>query len=314
MDKIISINGVEVARGESKNINIQIAKLPTHTVIDLPIYVSRGEEDGPVLLLSGGLHGDEINGVEIVRRMVANDLYKPKRGIVICIPIINIYGFLHFSRDVPDGKDVNRSFPGSRNGSLASQVAYNFTNQIIPLIDYGIDFHTGGARINNFPQVRAILEDEINLELAAAFAAPFLINSGFVDKSMRQQASIKGVRVLVYEAGESLRLRKQSVDFGVEGALRVMKHLKMIDSAPVNKSPSIRLNKTKWIRADSSGLYHTHSKNGSAIKKGDVLGLITDPFGEYESEIISDWDGYIYAINNNPVINKGDALIHIGKE
>ena len=185
MRKII-IAGQEIHPGEFKEIDINIARLPSHTVIDTPIYVCRGQEDGPVLALTAGMHGDEINGMEIVRRMLDSGLNRPKRGVTVCMPIVNVYGFLNYSRDVPDGKDINRSFPGNKNGSLASRVAYNLMREVIPFIDVGIDFHTGGAMRTNYPQVRAVLKDRTNTELAAAFHAPFTIDAPFRPNSLAQ--------------------------------------------------------------------------------------------------------------------------------
>jgi len=201
--KIVHIAGNEIRPGEFKEIKINIAKLPSQTLIDTPMYVSRGLEDGPVLALMAGMHGDEINGLEIVRRILDGDLHRPKRGTVVCMPIINVYGFLNFSREVPDGKDVNRSFPGNKNGSLASRVAYHVTRDVIPFIDYGIDFHTGGAMRTNYPQVRAVLNNEKNMALANAFHAPFTLDAPFRPSSLRKEASKKGKNIIVYEGGES---------------------------------------------------------------------------------------------------------------
>jgi predicted deacylase len=260
----------------------------------------------------GGMHGDEINGVEIVRRFVAAGFNKPQRGTTICIPILNIYGFLLFSREVPDGKDVNRSFPGSLKGSLASQIAYHLRKEIIPQIDCGIDFHTGGARINNYPQVRAQINMADNLNLAKAFSPRFIINSRLREKSLRKEAQKQGKPILVYEAGESLRLRKHAIDEGVNGALRVMKALDMIDTAPEPLGSTVLIEKSSWVRARAAGLFYTTARLGSKINKGDEIGFISGPFGDFEIRIKSPMTGFIVAINNNPVVNKGDALVHIG--
>lgn len=306
------INNVEILPGEEKQINLSIAKLPTRTSIDVPVIVNRAKEAGPTLLLMAGMHGDEINGVEIVRRIISRKFHIPTKGTIICIPILNIYGFLHFSRQVPDGKDVNRSFPGSKTGSLASQIAYYLRTQILPIIDYGLDFHTGGARINNYPQIRAMLSNPQNRELADAFASPYIINSTFRDKSFRKEASKLNKSILVYEGGESLRLRKNAVDEGVDGALRVMKYLGMRLEAPdLNHQPRI-ITESSWIRSKSSGLYHSFLRPGDKVTKGQTIGLVTAPFGELERPVKSTLSGHIIAINNNPVINRGDALVHIG--
>lgn len=307
------IANVTIAPGEEKQIDAQVGKLPTRTPIDIPIIVNRSTEPGPTLLVTGGMHGDEINGIEIVRRIVAKGLNKPLIGTTICIPILNIYGFIHFSRQVTDGgKDINRSFPGAQNGSLASQLAYRLSQDILPLIDLGIDFHTGGARINNYPQIRAMLDDPYNLELAQAFSPKYIINSPFREKSFRKEAAKQGKSILVYEGGESQRLRKNAIDEGVNGFLRVMKHLSMTAEAPESNRTSVMIKKSSWLRAKSGGIYHSFFRPGEEVTKGTVVGLITGPFGEFEHPMKAHLTGHVLSINNNPVINRGDALMHIG--
>lgn len=311
---IIRVAGTAVSPGETAKIDANIAKLPSGTIIDIPIIVHRSKKEGPTLLLLAGMHGDEINGVEIMRRIIREKLYKVEAGSVICIPIINIYGFINFSRDVPDGKDINRSFPGSKSGSLASQVAHFLMDEIIPHIDYGIDFHTGGARINNSPQIRVKTEDEENLALAKAFGAKFILNSPYRDKSLRKEAFKLGKRILVYEGGESQRLRKSAIDDGIAGMLRVMKYLGMTKTAPEPKKETIHLVKSNWVRAKSAGLHFADARNGAEINTKDVLGEVCDPYGTYQVKIKSPLKGHIIAVNNNPVINRGDALFHVGQE
>lgn len=312
--KKVTIAGQDIRPGESKEININIARLPSHTQIDTPIYVSRSKEDGPVLALMAGMHGDEINGMEIVRRILDRDLHQVKRGTVVCMPITNVYGFLNFSRDVPDGKDVNRSFPGSKNGSLASRVAYNLTHQIIPFIDFGIDFHTGGAMRTNYPQVRAMLNNEKNQELANAFCAPFTIDSPFRPNSLRKEASKKGKNIIVYEAGESLRFDQHGIEEGIAGALRLMRYLNMIDTAPQPKEENKVIWSTSWVRAKHAGLFQPTVQSGQLVHKGERVGTITDPFGEFKEQVKSTETAYIIGLNNNPVVNAGDALMHLGMD
>ncbi|MEQ9405981.1 MAG: succinylglutamate desuccinylase/aspartoacylase family protein [Cyclobacteriaceae bacterium] len=310
----IVIAGQSVNPGEEKHILTTISTLPTRTPIEIPVIVRRSKKPGPVLLLMGGMHGDEINGVEIVRRIIINKYHHTEIGSTICIPIINIYGFINFSRQVPDGKDINRSFPGSRSGSLASQIAYHFRSEILPQIDLGLDFHTGGARINNFPQLRGQMDTDNNLELAQAFGTKYIIHSPYREKSLRKEASKQGKSILVYEAGESLRLRKNAIDEGVNGALRVMKYLGMRSEAPEGKYASIRIESSAWVRAKAAGLYFSFMRPGESVEKGKKIGIIAGPFGEFEKIIKSPYTGHIIAVNNNPVVNRGDALMHIGQE
>jgi uncharacterized protein len=312
--RIIKIADQEIRPGEFKEIKINIARLPSHTIIDTPIYVSRGLEDGPVLALMAGMHGDEINGLEIVRRVLDGSLHQPKRGTVLCMPIVNVYGFLNFSRDVPDGKDVNRSFPGSKNGSLASRVAWHVTHDIIPHIDFGIDFHTGGAMRTNYPQVRAMLSNEKNLELAQAFNAPFTLDAPFRPSSLRKEASKKGKNIIVYEGGESLRFDQHAIEEGIAGTLRLMKHLNMIDWAPEAKAESKIIWSSTWVRAKHAGLFQSLVHSGQLVHKGEWIGTITDPFGEFKEKVLAPETAYVIGLNNIPVINAGDALMHLGMD
>jgi hypothetical protein len=252
--------------------------------------------------------------VEIVRRILESDLHQPKRGTVICMPITNVYGFLNFSRDVPDGKDVNRSFPGSRKGSLASRVAYHLTHDVIPFIDYGVDFHTGGAMRTNYPQVRAMLNNDMNFELASAFHAPFTLDAPFRPSSLRKEASKKGKNIIVYEGGESLRFDPHAIEEGIAGTLRLMRHLRMIDWAPEPKEQNRIIWSTSWIRAKNAGLFQSIVACGALVHKGEWIGTITDPFGEFKEKVIAPATAYIIGLNNSPVINAGDALAHLGMD
>jgi uncharacterized protein len=312
--KEVIIAGQPIRPGEFKEININIARLPSRTQIDTPIYVYRAPEDGPTLALTAGMHGDEINGMEIVRRILDAGHNKVARGVTVCMPIINVYGFLNYSREVPDGKDVNRSFPGSRNGSLASRVAWHMTHDIIPFIDAGVDFHTGGAMRTNYPQVRCVMQDPRNVELANAFHAPFTIDAPFRPHSLRQTAAKQGKNIIVYEGGESLRMDLPAIEEGVNGTLRLMKHLNMIDWAPEPKVETRTVWNTSWIRARTAGIFHPQIQAGDLVHKGQLVGNITDPFGEYREQVKAPSIGYIIGLNNNPVVNAGDALIQVGMD
>ncbi|HEY9117870.1 MAG TPA: succinylglutamate desuccinylase/aspartoacylase family protein [Roseivirga sp.] len=306
------ISGKPIMPGEEAVINVNIARLPSHSDINLKITVARALEDGPTLLLSGGLHGDEINGTEIVRRIIEKDQHKPKVGTVICIPIINMFGFINFSRYVPDGKDVNRSFPGNKNGSLASRVAHYLTNNIIPKIDVGLDFHTGGADRTNYPQIRCVMKEERNKAIAEAFEPPFILNSPFRPKSLRQTAARMGKHILVFEGGESARFDEQAIQVGINGALRVMKHLGMRERAPDAMQKTKIINHSSWVRAKYSGIFLAQVKSGDLIEKNQVIGYVAEPFGSFKHKIKSPATGYIIGLNNNPIVHQGDALMHIG--
>lgn len=311
MPEAITINKSKIKPGENAEIFLNIARLPTYTPIDLPVYVYRAPEDGPVLLLSGGLHGDEINGVEIIRQMINRELVMPERGTVIAMPLVNIYGFIQNVRGLPDGKDINRSFPGVKGGSLARLLAHTLMNEIIPQIDYGVDFHTGGAARSNFSQIRCTLNIDINKKLARAFAPPVILNSSLIDKSFRKAAHQKNKHILVFETGESMRFDNNGIKEGIEGTLRLMKHLDMISEAPEAQHETEIYRKSTWIRAKYAGLFQPKIQLGDHVNKRQVLGHITDPFGQESFKSVSTHNGRVIGLNFSPVVHKGDALLHL---
>jgi predicted deacylase len=311
-NKIIYINGTGIHPGSSAQLNLNLYQLPTKTVIEIPVYVFRSTEPGPVLLLLAGMHGDEVNGIEIVRRLISRkEVRKPLCGSIVAIPVINIISFLYGSRDLPDGRDLNRCFPGSRTGSLGSRIAYDLMKEVISQIDFGIDFHTGGAKISNMPQLRCVCSQENNLEVATQFQPPFILNAPLRDHTLRKEAARRGKSILVFEGGESLRFDPVSIKEGIDGCLRLMQSLNMINaSTPSNTT--VQLDGAIWLRAKASGLVHFHKSNGTLIEKGEEIGFICDPYGDHEERIISSHRGYIIGVNNQPVVNEGDALMHLG--
>ncbi len=312
MEDIIQIGNKKIGLGQQVKVNINVAKLPSNTIIDIPVFVFRGKEPGPKLLLLAGLHGDEVNGVEIIRQMIRDKTAYPDKGTVIAIPILNVYGFINYARDVADGKDVNRSFPGSPRGSLASRVAHFFMTEIFPNMDYGIDFHTGGKSRSNFPQIRCLTDLPEHMELAKVFNPPYILNSKLRDQSLRKNCTKAGKVMLVYEGGESLRLDNESIRIGIEGTKRVMQHLGMRNFKTDSQINSLYLPQSSWIRAKKSGLFQCVIKLGDQIKKNQLIGTITDPFGEWEIKIKSQKPGHVIGLNYNPVIRQGDAILHLG--
>ncbi|MFD2200685.1 succinylglutamate desuccinylase/aspartoacylase family protein [Shivajiella indica] len=308
----IVINGVRIRPGQSINIEIAIARLPTHTLIDLPIFIKRAKEEGPVVLISGGVHGDEINGIVSVRRMLEEEVIHPIKGTLIFIPLVNIYGFLSNSRTFPDGRDLNRSFPGSKKGSLASQIAFILSNEIIPLIDFGIDFHTGGRMLSNFPQIRVDYKDKKGLELARAFGTHFILNSPHIEKSFRKEAYKKRKHILVYEGGESMRLDEYAVEEAILGTKRLLIYLGMMEGS-IETRQTIMVKESSWVRAKVSGIFTSSVRLGDEVKKGQILAKISDPYGQLKIPIKATHNGFVVGLNNNPVVNSGDALVHVGR-
>ncbi len=314
----IQILGKAISKGKGLQINLDIAKLHTRTKIEVPIIIERAKEPGPTILITGGIHGDEINGVEIVRHLVAKGYNKPQKGMVICIPVVNIFGFISQTRQFPDGRDLNRVFPGTKSGSLASIFAYHLMKEIVPLADYCLDFHTGGANRFNAAQIRINQGDPESLELAKIFGAPFIIKSKRREKSYRDAAIKLGKKVLLYEGGKSLDLNKSITKIGVNGALKLMHHLGVRDftqelkkKSDTKENPIIIVEKSKWIRARYSGIFRTSVVLGKLYNKGDKIGSISDPFGYFERDIKAPNKGYIFCKNHAPIVNKGDAIIHM---
>lgn len=306
-----SILGSEIKKGESAFLEIEVAKQHTRSSLKIPIIIERSKRDGPTLLLMGGVHGDETNGVAIVRDIILKKFNKPHRGTIICIPVFNVFGYLNQSRKFPDGRDLNRMFPGSAKGSLASQFAYTFTKEIAPLADYVIDFHTGGAERENFPNIRCVLHETKTFELAKVFGAPFIVHSEYLPKSVRHTINKLGKTILLFEGGKSNNLDQSVIKVGVEGALNVMKYLGLQKGKIQSRSNTVIIAKSKWIRAPHSGMFQSQVKNGSRVKHKTILGRITDPYGEFEKNIVASFDCYIYGINTAPIVHKGDALFHI---
>lgn len=308
------ILGQEIGRGERRFLELEVAKLHTRNTIKISIIVERAKLDGPTLLVMGGVHGDELNGIAIVRDIIRKKYNKPKRGTIICIPVFNVFGYLNLSREFPDGRDLNRMFPGSANGSLASQFAFQFSTKIAPLVDYVLDFHTGGAERDNFPHVRCVMSEKKSLELAMAFGARFVVESKYISKSIRESMHKLGKTILLFEGGKSKDLNNKVINSGVEGAYNVMKYLGMHDGEPILKQKSIKINSSKWLRAPYSGIFQYEIKNGIFVTKKTLLGKITDPFGEFQKNVYAPFDCYVFAINMAPIVNKGDALFHLSIE
>lgn len=308
------IFGETILPGESKTIQLEIARLHTTTKLTIPIIVRRSKIEGPIVLFSGGIHGDEFNGIEIVRQLISKKINKPKRGTIICIPIINIYGFINKSRDFPDGRDLNRVFPGSKKGSLASRFAYHIMTDIIPIVHYAIDFHAGGASRFNVPQIRLSPNNPETQQLADAFNAPFTLFSKNIAGSFRNACEKLNVKMLLFEGGKSLDINEKVAQEGINGVKRFLEHLDMLDPKQVvvkQKKPTIYIEKSGWLRAKCSGLLIDYNLVGQFVKKGTILGMITDPFGKFERKIKAPNDGYIINANHSPIVYQGDAIYHL---
>jgi len=310
----LTILGREIAPGSSEVFNLHVGQLPSATKLFLKAHVFCASQPGPTMLILAGMHGDEINGIEIVRKSLELGLFENiKAGNIIVIPLLNIYGFINFSRHVPDGKDVNRSFPGTSRGSLASRVARILSKNVLPLVDFGLDFHTGGDNRFNHPQIRYSRRDDRARELAYQFGAPVMIEKGLIPKSLRKIAKDAKIPIIVYEGGESLRLDGFVIENALRGLKRVMIANGYLDGEVSKVSPR-HFKRTSWVRANSSGIFIWSQQSGSSVIRGEPLGKIHDPQGTSAVTVTATRPGFIIGHNNTPVVHKGDALFHLAYE
>jgi predicted deacylase len=310
----IVIGGATVFPGEYALANINVGRLPSDTRIDIKAHIFRSKNPGPCILVLGGVHGDEINGIEIVRRSIEEDIFSNlERGSIIAIPLLNVFGFINFSREVPDGKDVNRSFPGISTGSLASRVANTLTKKILPYIDFAMDFHTGGSSRFNYPQIRYHKSDKKAEELAIIFGTKYIIQKPFIPKSFRKTSHEMNIPTIVFEGGESVRLDGHSISVAIQGIKRVLAHLEMKHEVEFDSQvKSILVEKTVWLRAPYSGIFIWSKDSGEYVKKGEPIGELKDAYGSKSITVSATRDGHIIGHSNASVVNQGDALFHIG--
>ncbi len=310
---ILTIGGTKIKRGERIKLQLDCAALYDYTKLTIPVEVIRGVEKGPVLFISAAIHGDELNGIEIIRKLLKKKFLKKIKGTLILVPIVNVFGVLNKSRYLPDRRDLNRSFPGSRNGSLANRLAYIFMKEIVSKCTHGIDLHTAAIHRTNLPQIRACLDDKVTKELAEGFGAPVVINSNLRDGSLREAARRKNVSMLLFEGGEALRFEENIISKGLRGCISVMNKIGMVtDIKPLKKKSNIFIAKSSfWVRAPRSGIFSVHKKIGANISEGDLLAVISDPFGGESLNIIADEDGILIGAALLPLVNQGDAMFHI---
>lgn len=309
------INGHDIAPGTRQTVDVPVSTLSDHTPVHLSVHVVHGARPGPVLFVSAAIHGDEVIGVEIVRRLLKAEGLDNIAGTLLAVPIVNTFGFLNHSRYLPDRRDLNRCFPGASGGSMASRLAHIFMTEVVERSDVGIDLHSAAIHRTNLPQIRLTPDNSRLAELGRAFGAPVMMNSKLRDGSLRMAAEATGVDVLLYEAGEGLRFDELAARAGVSGILRVMHQLEMISSAttPDAASKPVLCSESHWYRAPAGGVFRGYLTIGDAVEPGTVLGAISDPFGEVEAEVVCESTGIIIGRTNMPVVYEGDALFHVAE-
>lgn len=313
--KPYEIGGKTISPGSRLTVDIPVSVLSDHTPVTLSVHVIHGRRAGPTLFVSAAIHGDEIIGVEILRRLLRAKPLERIRGTLLAVPVVNSFGFLNRSRYLPDRRDLNRSFPGLATGSLAGRLAHLFMKEIVERADFGIDLHSAAVNRMNLPQIRVSPTQPSTMDWAKAFGAPLLLNSRIRDGSLRAAAKSAGIDVLVYEAGEALRFDEFSVRTGVAGILRVMHAMDMISSkgVPKLKVNSIRSSSSYWVRAAAGGLLRSYRTTGEEVEASGVLGTISDPFGEFDTDVTAEDPGLLIGRTNLPVVNEGDAVFHVAR-
>jgi len=313
-DDVLRILGKTVLPGQSAIVNFEVAKLHTQNQIQVPVIIERSKQPGPTVLITSGIHGDEVNGVEIVRQLISKGINKPKKGTIICLPVINVFGFIRMDREFPDGRDLNRVFPGSKSGSLASRVAHKLITEVVPFADLVLDFHTGGSDRFNAAQVRIVAKNPELNALAEIFGAPIIFYTKNISKSFRSYCQKLGIPMLLFEGGKSFHIDDGITNTGVNGTKRVLNHLGMLKTKFKVSQPKkslITIKKSKWIRATHSGMFKPRVALHSHVTKGDTLGHITDPYGNSNFIVKAPNDGIIFNVNQSPIIYQGDAIFHI---
>lgn len=311
----LEINGVTILPGQRRTLKIPVAAMVTNADVNLTVQIIHGKKPGPALLISAAIHGDEINGVEVIRRLLKQRQLANLHGTLIVVPIVNIHGFVAHNRYLPDGRDLNRSFPGSQKGSLAGRLAHTFMTQVVNHATHGIDLHTGARHRANLPQIRFDPENADCCGMANAFGVPVILHSESKEGTFRKAAADQNIPIILYEAGEALRFDEVCIRAGVNGIINVMRYLGMLRKTQRKTEPkpsTVALN-SLWVRSPSSGILRTLLPLGAGTSKGSVIALVADPMGEFEVEVIAPCDGIVIGRVNLPLVHEGEALFHIAR-
>jgi predicted deacylase len=310
----ITVGDVTVRPGRKVQIELPFARVVTGATESLPVKVVNGRSAGPNIWLSAAIHGDELNGIQIIRRVLRDLDAKTLRGALIAVPIVNPLGFISQSRYLPDRRDLNRSFPGSARGSTASRLAHLFMEQVVDHCSVGIDLHTATNHRINIPQIRANLDDDTTLRLARAFGAPFTIHARLRDGSLRQAAVERDKTMLLYEAGQAHRFDENAIEAGVTGVMRTLRAMGMIDARLPRVRATRLVRRTRWMRARRGGIAEIEVALGDRVERGEVVASISDAFGMRPTQVKTSETGWVIAKSLRPLVNSGDSLIHIAAQ
>lgn len=317
----LRFGGWEIPPGESAEIRLEVSELYTADPLYVPVTVVRGARPGPSLFLTAAVHGDELNGVAIIRSLLLDHDLSGLAGTLVAVPVVNVPGFLNQSRTLPDGRDLNRSFPGTPDGSFSSRLAHRIFQDVLERSDFGVDLHTAGGDRANYPHVRADLDHPEAARLAAAFGAPVVIHGKGPKGSLRRVATDSGVPTVVYEAGSSRVFERRFIDAGLSGVLAVLRHLEMLDAGAGAPPPSgrrsapfqLEVKKSTWLRANAGGILDLRVSLGDAVKKGQVISINTNPFGRERNQLVSPSGGIVIGLTRSPLVHPGDPICHLAR-
>ena len=310
----LEILGSAVKPNERKTLPWTAGQSFDGSQIETPVTVIRGANAGPTLCLTAAVHGDELNGVEIVRRVMAGIDPEELSGSLIGVPIVNMLGFARGSRYLPDRRDLNRYFPGQPNGSFASRIAHLFFSNIIKHCDALVDFHTGSFKRTNLPQLRADLSVPAIMAFIEHFGATAVLNKVAAPGTLRGAATAAGIPTVAFELGEPVTLQLRNVEFGVKAVDTLLDKLGMVERFRLWSEPQPVFYRSRWVRAYHGGMLTSTVNVGKSVLKDDVLGLVTNPLTNEVSVIHSPFDGRLLGRALNQFVLPGFAIFHIGIE
>ena len=304
---------VEIPAGESADVNVAVSESYSGMTVNIPIHVRRAEKDGPVVFVTAALHGDEINGTGAVRQLIQDENFSLLRGSLLLVPVLNLLAFERHSRYMPDRRDLNRTFPGSETGSLASRMAYKIFDEIVSRCDYGIDLHTAAVRRTNYPNVRGDMRSESVSTLARAFGSEIIIDSNGPKGSFRREACRAGCPTVIMEGGEVWKVEPGIVETAVRGIKNVLRTLEMLDGETLEPGFQVVVKQSKWIRAEKGGFLRFHVGPGDIVDKGQPLTTNTTILGQERSVLHAPFDAVVIGMTTLPAISPGEPVCNLGR-
>lgn len=312
-EEVLTIGNRSFRRGERGYVDLPVGRLVSHAELDLRVHVIRGNKPGPVLFVTAGVHGDELNGIEIARRLVARR-YRGLKGDLLIVPVVNVAAFLLRSRYLPDRRDLNRLFPGNADGSFGSRIARILIDEVVAKATHGVDLHTAAAGRINLPQTRLADRVEGSRQMAKYFGAPVMLKAGNREGSLRAACEKLNLPYVIFEAGEALRIELPAVTFGERGVRRIIRGLGMQrKKARDREHPSAYCLGSGWTRASAGGLFRSFVPLGRAVEVGQLVGMIGDPFEKKETEVVADRAGIVIGRTAASLVDEGDALFHLAQ-